>query len=131
MSKGSKSTTRVYRMENAESEGPYSKGYKGKRDSVRRPLPQNDGFGEEGRGGKFAFGSPEQASAWFNQREQLGLHKKGFNINAYDVTDPSKVKHGGKQVVVENDYKYHFPHDPKAGWEHMQKLPTPKITIED
>lgn len=101
---------KVYRYENEKGQGPYKSKWRnedvysqvhgsGPRDKKRHPSPSESGLDvSRTRNQVFAFHSPKQAHAWYNEGERAKLGEMGFKMNTYDVPK-SEVTRGRKQVT--------------------------------
>lgn len=94
----------VYRVENADREGPYAGP---KTISLDRhfniethPGPWYDNIPNVCYEHRFGFSSMEKFVGWFNEAEREGLARDGYRLSIYDVA-PEHVIQGRKQVVFE------------------------------
>lgn len=100
---------RVYRVQDANGEGPYQSltwaswaflegvdpdGDRDKRWPTHGALDEVYDTGEV----RFGFKSPEQLASWFNERERTALEMAGFRVAVYDAP---RVWPGRKQVAFD------------------------------
>lgn len=100
---------KIYRVEDAEGNGPYGWGNRGYMEKFPdnddgHPTDAEDGIGYrrgnsfEDSGWRFGFSSLEQAGQWFDAPRRRALADAGYSLRAFEV-EPDRVLSGTRQVA--------------------------------